>query len=299
MDISILKKSIESSMPTQNFIIFKNTDNSFLSNQYTNAIASKTNCTIEYIESLDGLYVNDPFLDPELSTLYVYHTDTLQNLKSGLDTKNLIIICNKIDKASSQLYKDFIIDVPKVELWQVKDFIFSVASGLSETQLESLYNMCQSNIYRAALELDKLCIFTESERSIIFDSYVRDNQYSDLNQDTIFTLCNAIISKDILTICKVYKEIDTLDFNVFGFIQLLYTNFKNIINVQLAKYPTAESCGLKPNQFYAIKYKVGIYTREQLIKIFSMLTGLDKQIKVGQISTDIVLDYIITYILNI
>lgn len=296
MQIKSLKLALATNISNIDFLVLKNSDNSFLAEQYTNEIITKKSSSVNYIDSLDGLYFDNPFLDD--SVIYVFRTDELTLEREGLLNKNIIIICNKIKKIHS-CYSDFVVEMPKLKEWQIKDYIYSSAIGLTDTQLEQLYSLCSFDIYRASVEIAKLKLFTETERSKIFEMYLKDGQYSDLNQRTLFNLCNAIIRKDLPAISKIYIELSNTNFNVIGFIQLLYTNFKNIINVQLAKYPTAESCGMKPNQFYAVKHQVGFYTREQLIQIFSILTDVDKQLKTGQLGTEHILDYVITRILNL
>lgn len=296
MQIKSLKLALATNISNIDFLVLKNSDNSFLAEQYTNEIITKKSSSVNYIDSLDSLYFDNPFLDD--SVIYVFRTDELTLEREGLLNKNIIIICNKIKKIHS-CYSDFVVEMPKLKEWQIKDYIYSSAIGLTDTQLEQLHSLCSFDIYRASVEIAKLKLFTETERSKIFEMYLKDGQYSDLNQTTVFNLCNAITRKDLPAISKIYIKLSNTNFNVIGFIQLLYTNFKNIINVQLAKYPTAESCGMKPNQFYVVKHQVGFYTREQLIQIFSILTDVDKQLKTGQLGTEHILDYVITRILNL
>ena len=109
-----------------------------------------------------------------------------------------------------------------------------------------------------------------------------------------------LLADSIVAACKkIYKEIDKIDIEPIGLVTVLLNNFRNIIKIQLANNPTAESCGMKPNQFWAIKHSCGLYTKEQLLSIFNFLTEIDKKIKTGMIPVDsFLIDYIVINILT-
>ena len=58
--------------------------------------------------------------------------------------KYLFIICRKLINCDS--YKDYIVEVPKIEPWQLKDFAYSVADGVNETELDELISACGNDI---------------------------------------------------------------------------------------------------------------------------------------------------------
>ena len=69
--------------------------------------------------------------------------------------------------------------------------------------------------------------------------------------------------------------------------------------VQLNSNPTPENTGLDGKQLYAIKKIPRVYSATQLVDIYTMLLDVDRQIKSGELPTDILIDYLITKILSI
>ena len=97
----------------------------------------------------------------------------------------------------------------------------------------------------------------------------------------------------------VYTEIENIDCDPLGLVAILIKNFRDVISVQCTNNPSAQSCGMDSKKFWAVKYSCGFYTRDQLVKIYSMLTSVDRRLKTGDITTDIIIDYIITYIISV
>ena len=112
-------------------------------------------------------------------------------------------------------------------------------------------------------------------------------------------MTNAILKKDLVAISHIFKDIENIDVEPIGLVTILYNNFKNVINVQLSNNPTADKLGMKSNQFNAIRYNCGYYSKESLNKILEILTNIDKQIKIGEMPIDILVDYLIIKILSL
>lgn len=297
MLINELKSNIESGVVSSDMIVFVIQDNNFVPMQYIREIAKLHNSSILPIDELPSTK-SSMFITNSEDSIKVFETDKLDKF---INKNNLYIITKKIDTSVQELYKNFIVDVPKLEQWQIKDYVFSQATGVDEKYLTRLCEICQHDIYRLNNEIAKLNIFDEKERNIVFHKMIDDGMFSDLSKHNMFDLTNAIMRRDINTIRLLYRQLDNIDCEPLGLVTTLYNNFKNVINIQLGNNPTASSCGLTDKQFYAIKkYNCGYYTPKQLIDIFKLLTSIDKRIKTGEIFTDAKLtDYIICHIINI
>lgn len=295
-----LKTKIERSDTDYAFMIFKLEEPSFLAEQYYLAIAKNLGYPIEYVADLTPFYSHSPFMEKEV--LYIHHTDELCLELPGLEANsNLIIVCNKVNKSSNLCYNTYIIDFPKLENWQIKDFVYSSLEGIATSDLDWLIGQAGFNNFRLALEVDKLKLFSITERPYIFKLLKLENGYSDLTQFSVYDLSNALINRDIDALKTCYQSIDPKTFNIIGCIQLLYTNFRNIISIQLSKFPNIPPKGMSQKQYYAIKHNVNMqrYNKEQLLKIFAMLTSIDQELKLGNINTDFLLNYIISFILGV
>ena len=303
-DLKSIKTSIENNTYQCSFTIFKYYNVDFIPYQYVNEISKQQNLSVEIVEDLalftkpaTSIFGGSSISD---SILYLYIVDKFECLSERISRyNNLIVICKTIDKDTEKLFQQYIVSVPKLEDWQIADYVYSLAEGVDTKLLDSLIKVCNNDIYRLDQELKKIKIFDKQERNFVFNQFIEDGIFNDLSKYTIFDFSNAIVKKDIATLRNIYREIDRIDIEPIGLVTVLLNNFRNIIKIQLASNPTAESCGMKPNQFWAIKYSCGIYTKDQLLFIFDFLTEIDKKIKTGMIPVDsFLIDYIVVSILT-
>ena len=305
MTIEDLKHQIELNSVTDSPLIFKDDETMFLSNMYIKAISKSKNLPVKYIQSLSEV-VNDPFdffsceTDEQPSCLNVLHAQVYEWADIDISrTTNLIVVTTKFsNKDIEKRLSDYIVVMPKLEDWQIKDYVYSICEGVNHKDLDWLMNICSKNICRLQQELDKLTLFNIDERKYLFDSFVRDGSMDDLSSYNIFNFTNAITSKDFNMLRSIYKEIERADITDFYLLTVLLKNFRNIIMVQLNSNPTPESTGLDSKQLYAIKRLPRVYSAEQLVKIFDFLCDIDRQVKEGELPASLVVDYLTVKILS-
>lgn len=305
MTIQELKLQIETGNVTDELIILVDTEENFISNQYIKAIAKLRNQQINYIDSPDDLLTDSlsifstfteeaaPSLNVLKAEVFIWGNPSIARLR------NLIVVVSKFqDKTIKKQFESFIVDIPKIEDWMLKDYVYSTTEGVSHKDLDWLIGLCGKNRYRLQQELDKLALFNVDERKYLFDSLIRDGAVDDLSSYSIFNFTNAIISKDYSSIVRIYKELNRIDINEFGLLSILLKNFKNIIMVQLNSNPTPETTGLDGKQLYAIKKIPRVYSSTQLVNIYQFLLDIDRKVKTGELPTDILVDYVVTKILS-
>lgn len=305
MTIQELKKQIETNCVTDAPLIFKDDESMFLSNQYIEAISRSKNLRINYIEDLSEV-ISDGFDFFGIET--VEQPDCLNVLKSSVyswgntdiaRTTNLIVVVTKFaDKEAEKKLSDYIVVMPKLEDWQIKDYVYSICEGVDHKDLDWLMSLCGKNICRLQQELDKLTLFNVDERKYLFNSFIRDGAVNDLSSYNIFNFTNAIASKDMLTLKSIYKEIERADITDFYLLTVLLKNFRNIVLVQLNPNPTPETTGLESKQLYAIKRIPRCYSPDQLVRIFTFLCDIDRQVKEGELPASLVVDYLTVKILS-
>lgn len=309
MDLELLQKYINerqiSSIET--FYIFVNggVEGSFLSNQYIDIIADLRDLSIQYVDDILCMSSNknDIFGSEETidnNKLYVHKIDKFQyNDLSIKNIKNLIIVCNSIDKCCIDIFSSYIVNMPKLEDWHIKDYVYSVADGVDHKKLEWLISICNKDIYRIDNELSKLSLFNEKERDLLFEMFANDGMFSDLSELVVFDLTNAILKRDIKKVGYIMEEIKNFDCEPLGVNTILVNSFRNILSIQLSQNPTAEKLGMKGNQFYALKKLCGSYTKEQLVRIYDLVTSVEYRMKNGEISNDQLIDYLVLNIFSI
>ena len=304
MTLSELKNSIEQRSVSDNLIIFVYDDAPFIADQYIREISKIKSKKIQYLESIDGIAsnVNDIFGMSQIDDgLKVYRCKELENLSDSAKYEtNLFIITNKIkDKSIESRFENYIVYIPKLEGWQLKDYMYSVAEGIERNNLDWLIAASGEDIYRLENELDKFRLFSETERKYLFNDMLLDGAFSDLSSFNVFNVTNAVTSRDYNTLRDALKEIKSFDAEPLGVVTLLYNGFKKLLQVWLAKNPTPENTGLKSGMIYAIKNQPRVFNKEQLLKSFLLLTSIDKKLKTGTLcDMKNLIDYVICRIMS-
>lgn len=297
MDIKDLKKSIENKIVDDSPIIFEIVGDDFIVRQYIHTIAKDKNLLIETRESLEGLLGKSSPFDIQENIIYVVYLDSIDSLSTRiLDKKNIYIITPKIDKDVKETFKSIVTTIPKLESWQIRDYVYSICDGVRREKLDWLLQRCKDNIWRIEQETSKISIFPKEQRDRIFDDLINDGCLLDIKEHTIFDFTNALCTKNIDLVKNTYEEM--IGSNEFGLLTILVNSFKNIVSVQMAKNPEMELKNLSSKQIYAIKKNCGHYTKEQLTKILSFLYSIDLSIKSGKLETKYFLDYLVDKILT-
>ena len=304
IDIKILKEDIEKKTLSDNLLIFVNNESSFLSNQYIDAIKEIHNLTIKYIEDLDFLKkpVFDIFSAKDLLTsneLRVYKCSSFLCKDVALvREKNIIVVCDKYDEKNPIEFNDYVVYMPKLEDWMIKDYVYSYAEGADESDLDWLIHICGNNIDRLQQELEKITLFDTFQRKIFLKEFKEDSMIEDLSNYTIFSLTNAIQSRDMQTLRDILLEIENVDVEAVGLVKVLWQNFKKMIDVWMNPNPTPENTGLKSNQIYAIRNLPRVYSKQQLINIVSCLSEVDYKLKSGELDASTIIDYVLIKVLS-
>lgn len=304
MTIEALKAEIESGHIQDDFIIIKRNGSDFLTTQYVDNIIRVLNKPPVYIESIDDIlydsfsFFSDEEDDVNIRILDIDKFDIPMEKLGGI--KSLIIITNKFaDKEVESQLSNRILTMPKLEEWQVTDYVYSLLDGVDKSDLDWLLSILHNNLYRLDQEMSKLSLFTPGERKYLFKEMRNDGTFNDLSTYNIFNFSNAITHKDINSLKNVYKEISRIDISDFGLLAILLKGFRNILMVQLNPNPTTENTGIESKQLYAIKKIPKAYSPEQIINIFMFLSDIDRQVKSGELPTDILVDYMTVKILSL
>lgn len=303
MKIETIKEQIENKSVGSEPLIFLYEDINFIPLQYIVEIARIKEKDIEYIDSLAsiGSNVNDIFGGTTVSnSLRVLITKELEDINEKFKYEtDLYVVVNKIkDKACIEKLSDSVVIVPKLEDWQIKDYVYSLAEGIDTKSLDWLIEATGNDIYRLENELDKFKLFQEAERKYLFEDMLSDGAFVDLSNFNVFNITNAVTSRDYNTLKNALKEIKSFDAEPLGVVTLLYNGFRKLILVWLANNPTPENTGLKSGMIWAIKNQPRVFNKEQLLSSYLLLTNIDKMLKTGYIDTSWLIDYLICRILT-
>lgn len=286
IELATFKNEIENNtlLFDDNLFIFigKDLSSEFIFDQYAHIFIN--NNFIE-LNIVDGLYDNMGFFDIDNSSLDIFKTDKLEYIPK---TFKGWVYCKSVSKDIKNNFDSYIVELPKLEKWQIVDYISSKCSITIE-QAEKLYDE-YDNIYKLDIESNKLKIFDNNCFDVLSDQLLSKDEYE------IFDITNALLQRDKNKLKLIYQQ--NIKVDAFALMSLLIKNFKQVIGIQLARNASAETLGMSGKQFWAIqKYNCNRYSREELIYIYKLLTSLDLQIKLGKINTDIIQNYIVFKIL--
>lgn len=302
MTLIELKDKLESKTFTPCTAILISEDK-FVPLQYVEYIKKELGIQVYYIDSLselssgtDDIFFSHNSIDD--SALYVFNTDVINYTDDSIfNIDNVIIIANKIDNDAKKFYSDILIEIPKLDDWQIEDMLYSMCDGVEPKYLDWLFKNCNGDANRLYNESLKLSIFNKNERNTLFIDMCDDGAFDDLSSHTVFNLINGLMCKDIKTVLSVMDELNSIEITDFGFLTLLYNNVRNVISIQLGKNITAEKLGMKPSQFNAVKRVCGHYHPSALVELFRIISSVDKMIKDGYLPSSNMIDYIVTNML--
>ena len=301
MTVIELKNQLNNNVADFKNLILTYKDNDFVISEYIKKIASIKGLAIKYV-SEDYLKSQDTasevlFEVEEEKYLLVYKVDKLSsnNFKLNYLTDDLIIVCKSVDKDIAENISSFIVEIPELNEWRIKDYMKVHCKGLTADAIDWLYKVTNGDIYRINNELFKLELYDKQDQDEMFLELNKDGNYSDLCDLNIYNLTNAITKRDYLGLISCLSEIENIDVEPVGLITILHKALKDIINIQLNSRATPESLGMNFKKFKAIEYSCGKYSDEKLIKMFKFVNDFDYKLKSGQLdlSKNKLIDYIV------
>lgn len=289
MDIVTLKKAIdcECKLPLPLVFIYK--DNPFVCTQYINQYVEYMNESVENVDSIEGNATN---LWGDSDLLKVFYTDKISMGELPEEDK-LIVVCKKVDKVT-----DDCIEFPSLTDENVRDYAYYLLEGVDAKYIEWFLKICHNDIYRVEKESQKLLLFPKTKRNAIFKYMSEHNSFSDLTEFSIFDISNAILTKDVKKLSEIYEQIENIDVSTFALLSLLHSNFRGIIDIQIGGL-SAEESGLTIPKYRALSKMTRYYSKDQLLKVYELITSIDSLIKNGELPQEIAVDYLILNILSI
>lgn len=300
MNIKEIKELIETKKyNNQSFIINNYNNCPFLVHQYLHKIIEDNNLEIKIVDDVTEIPIKNVnnFLSVLDNFLYVFYCDDDKDLRQIKHVEKTVFIYTGKKLKDILDIEEYIIDIPKIEAWQIKDYIYTRGKDVDEKDLDYLLTLT-NDLFRLEKELDKIEIFEEKYRKDIFKQFIKDGIFDDLISYNTFDFIESVVKRKKNDVLQIYNKLLISGINEMGIIALLYNNFRNIIKIQLSPNPSPESTDLKPNQFWAIKKNnVGFYTKDELLKIFRLLTDIDRKIKIGEIPIEYSIEYLLLKIL--
>lgn len=293
IDIIEFKDIVNNKKTKDTIYIFEYKDVDFVVNEYLFQIVKDKNLSISYV---DNLSKNNLFEDNKYCKInYVdIFNDQTGDFKNNINT---FVICKDVENNTRKIYDDNIVVFPKLENWQIQDFVKQQLKKIDISKINWLCEKCSYDIYLLDNEIHKLLLFPASTQEVILNELIADDNFYHLNTKTIYDIVNAFIKKDKKTLIS-YLYTKTNEHNVFAIHSLLLKQFKYILMIQNNNRITANDLGISYQQFNVIKqHNCCYYSNEKIKKIYLFLLSINEKIKTGYIDQNMLLDYLIINIL--
>lgn len=269
--------------------VYKNTGR-IICEQYLDILAENWGREKKYIS--EYYPAENSLFGTDTRYLTIWFTDTVDS--SFVGEPYMVVCCHKVNDPSGSK-KPITTEIPELEDWQLVDYAKGVLPGVNEQTIEFICKLC-TNKFRLMQEIDKVRIFPRKLQNDVMESLIKSGNFEDLTEHNIFNLTNAIQKKDIKTLMEIMLKIENIDVNPIGLNNLLYNGFKDIMAIKTSPNSLPQSLGIQPKKYNALRYYVNYFTVTQLSHILRLLVNTDQAIKSGDISVDMLTDYIITHI---
>ena len=294
MTLMDLKKSIEARNIPDDFMIFLCSENSFIADQYVDAICEINNLVKTRINTLQDQASALSLVLGSTDELKVMKVDTFEEaLIDYSDLKNTVVICNKIDKKVKPLVEDYIIEIAKLADWQTKSYIKLFCPVLNDDELDWLYQATNGDIYKMINEVDKIKLFPVPEQRSVLDA-IRFSPDSDLYSVSIFDLADAIIRNNKPFVLEFLRH-KNINFDLMQIVGATLQKVKNIILVTQNSGKTASEIGINDKYMYRLRKDWNGFPESRLKALLEFISGIDLKLKTGSLdmSKEAQMDYFI------
>ena len=294
MTLMDLKKSIEAKNIPDDFMIFLCSENSFIADQYVDAICEINNLVKTRINTLQDQASALSLVLGSTDELKVMKVDTFEEaLIDYSDLKNTVVICNKIDKKVKPLVEDYVIEIAKLADWQNKSYITLICPVLYDDELDWLYQATNGDIYKMINEVDKIKLFPVPEQRSVLDA-IRFSPDSDLYSVSIFDLADAIIRNNKPFVLDFLRH-KNINFDLMQIVGATLQKVKNIILVTQNSGKTASEIGINDKYMYRLRKDWNGFPESRLKALLEFISGIDLKLKTGSLdmSKEAQMDYFI------
>lgn len=285
MNIQTLKQEILERTLNDDLIIFVCPENNFLAESYINEICEFKNLTKRYLTTLVETTESALSLVLDYSAdMNIIKTDTFSELADDYsEFKNCVVFCKKIDKVILEKVKDFVVEIPKLTDWQVKDYIKVNCPALSEQDLNWLYEAAGKNIYKIDNELSKIKLISPDEQS----KKLKDVCSELFIHKQVFDLVDALVKNDVNTALDFIKHANDYDnLDPIGLTTLTLTKFKNILLVCYNSGADTNSLGLSKGALWYLRNDSRSIPFNRITKAINFLSNIDSRLKSNPSSLD-------------
>ena len=319
MDVATLKAKIKSKQ-LSSYLIFSG-DEWKVQQIYINQIAKVTGKETRRIDSIVDIYPqlrNRSFV--QKPNIYIVRDDKelmnseklQQQISNGLLDDNMLIhLLTTVDKRTKfyKAYKDTIVEFEPLNDVVLKKYI-KKEIDLSDTDCQTLIDICEKDYGRILLEIDKIKWYQKStvdhqwdgvEKLCTHDCFkklLKDGTIYQPSYDAIFDLVDAILDRKVNKSFDLLQQAYDVGEATMVMLSVLYNNAKAVLQVQSYQGDNlSKVTGLTGWQIKNAKLHVGKYSEKELIYIVQLIQKIESGIKTGKMEDEFAMQYLLTHIL--
>lgn len=306
MEVSEIKQQIIHKQPS-NFYIF--TGEEFeVRNIYIDKLAECRELTKVNTDTIESIYSKlqaKSFIQKYYCYVVRDDEEFMKNekvwdkIKTVIGNNMLILVYTEIDKRKA-FYKHYKGDIATFEHLPINILVKHIKQqiNLNEEASKYLVDICGSDYSRILLEIDKIKAYSNATGNTnmnkCFDELLDDGAIYEPPIDSAFEFVNVVLKSKITKAFKLYKCCVELNQSTIGLMQLLYSNARQVLQVQTAGNKDVEqSTGLTAWQIKCAREKTGYYSNDELIQILQLIQETDLKIRLGEIEESIAIPYIL------
>ena len=170
--------------------------------------------------------------------------------------------------------------------------------NLTEHNARYLIQLCGNDYSRILLEIDKIKhLAFQEDYDWAFNVLLEKGTIYQPPRDAIFMWVDAVLKRQKLAAFGLLQECIEIGEASLTLISVLYNNAKQVLQVQSCESKDiVNTSGLTAWQVKCAKDKMGYYTNRELVNMLKIIQEVEKNIKIGLISEDISVPYILVSI---
>ena len=281
---------------------------------YLEHIAEASQKELKYIDSISSIYskLNSRAF---IAKHYVYvvrddvelmQSEELQTkLETMIKDDILVLLVTAVDKRTKfyKKYKDKIIEFNYMTVDVLKKYV-KKAINLSDKNAEKLIEVCEQDLGRCLLEIDK--IFMSKDFDIHKDDHMADIAFEKLladgtiytpPKDAIFDFVDAVLDRKINRAFDLYEQCKAVNEATMVMLSVLYNNAKAVLQVQNCTGDVAKVTGLTSWQIMGARKHLNTYRNSELLTIMDLCQECQQKIVTGLIDEVYAVDYILVSVL--
>ena len=229
------------------------------------------------------------------------HNENITMDKETLGDNIVILLLTEVDKRTKfyKKYKNKIVDFETLKEDMLRKYL-ETEIHLSDRNWYMLMDICDHNYGRILLEVDKIKQYvqaTKLEPNEVCELLLNDGTIAIPPKDAIFDLVDAILNADYEKAVELYQECMSLNESVLVLFSVLYTNAKQVLQVQSYDGDNLEhATGLTRWQINNAKKHLNVFSNTELVNIMKICQHCEMEIKLGNMPEQYAMSYLFSKI---